>query len=79
MAPVRDKDWHNFQKKMKEKRVAGKEKKAKGKGGAVALPDDTITVQRLSAEVTGKLQKYSHIVGPVSLSLMNSKNTRSRI
>ena len=58
MAAGRDKDWRNFQKKMKEKRVAGKEKKAKGKGAA-ALPDDTITVQRFSPEVTGKLQKYS--------------------
>ena len=44
-----------------EKRVAGKEKKAKGKRAA-ALPDDTITVQRLSTEVTGKLRdKYSRI------------------
>ena len=60
MAAGRDKDWHNFQKKMREKKVAGKEKKAKGKGAA-ALPDDSITVQRLSAEVNGKLQKYSCI------------------
>ena len=44
-----------------EKRAAGKEKKAKGKRAA-ALPDDTITVQRLSTEVTGKLRdKYSRI------------------
>ena len=44
-----------------EKRLAGKEKKAKGKR-ATALPDDTITVQRLSTEVTGKLRdKYSRI------------------
>lgn len=54
MMAGRDKYWHNFQKKMKETRVAGREKKAKGKGAA-ALPDDTITVLRLSAEVTGKL------------------------
>lgn len=67
MAAGRDKDWRNFQKKMKEKRVAGKEKKAKGKGAA-ALPDDTITVQRLSAEVTGKLQKYSRIGARVFVS-----------
>ena len=67
MAAGREKDWHNFQKKTKEKRVAGKEKKAKGKGAA-ALPDDTITVQRLSAEVTGKLQKYSRIGARVFVS-----------
>ena len=67
MAAGCDKDWRNFQKKMKEKRVPGKEKKAKGKG-AVALPDDTITVQRLSAEVTGKLQKYSRIGARVFVS-----------
>ena len=67
MAAGRDKDWRNFQKKMKEKRVAGKEKKAKGKGAA-ELPDDTITVQRLSAEVTGKLQKYSRIGARVFVS-----------
>ena len=67
MAAGRDKDWRNFQKKMTEKRVTGKEKKAKGKG-AVALPDDTITVQRLSAEVTGKLQKYSRIGARVFVS-----------
>lgn len=52
---------------MKEKRVVGKEKKAKGKGAA-ALPDDTFTVHRLSAEVTGKLQKYSRIGACVFLS-----------
>ena len=67
MAAGRDKDWRNFQKKMKEKRVAGKEKKEKRKGAA-ALPDDTITVQRLSAEVTGKLQKYSRIGARVFVS-----------
>lgn len=50
-----------------EKRVAGKEKKAKGKDAA-ALPDDTITVQRLSAEVTGKLQEYSRIGARVFVS-----------
>ena len=63
MVAGRDRDWHSFQKKMtfEEKRVAGKEKKAKGKRAA-ALPDDTITVQRLSTEVTGKLRdKYSRI------------------
>ena len=61
MAAGRDRDWQNFQKKMKEKRVAtGIEKKAKGKGAA-ALPEDIITVQKLSAEVAGKLQKYSRI------------------
>ena len=57
MAAGRDKDW---QKKMKEK-------KAKEKSGA-ALPDNTITVQRLSIEVTGKLQKYSHIGARVFVS-----------
>ena len=34
MAAGRDKDWRNFQKKMKKERVAEKEKKAKGKGAA---------------------------------------------
>ena len=63
MAAGRDTDWHNFQQKMKEKRVAGKERK-----GGAALPDDTITVQRLSAEVTGKLQKYSRIGARVFVS-----------
>ena len=44
-----------------------KEKKAKEKSGA-ALPGDTITVQRLTVEVTGKLQKYSHIGARVFVS-----------
>ena len=50
MAAGHDKDWHNFQKKMKEKRVAGKEQKAKGKGGA-ALPDTQNRNTELSLEV----------------------------
>ena len=73
MAAGRVKDWHNFQKKMKEKRVTGKEEKSKGKGEAV-LPDDTFTVQV-------QTQKYSRIGARVfvSSSLMNSRNIRSRI
>ena len=72
MAAGCDKDWHNFQKKMKEKRVAGKEKKAKGKG-ASALPDEGL------AQKSQGNCRSTPALGPVSSSLMNSKNTRSRI
>ena len=60
MVAGRDRDWHCFQKKMtKRKESQGKRRKQRGN---VQQPDDTITVQRLSTEVTGKLRdKYSRI------------------
>ena len=52
--------WKKFKEKMKERRM----EKTKGKkkdGKNSALNDNFITVQRLSAEVSGKAQKYSRI------------------
>ena len=49
-------DWNRFKNKMKEKRCKNT-KKDSGK----SLKDlETIVVRRLSAEVSGKAQKYSH-------------------
>ena len=49
-------DWNRFKNKMKEKRCKNMTKKDSGK----SLKDlETIVVQRLSAEVSGKAQKYS--------------------
>ena len=52
--------WKKLKEKMKERRT----EKTKGKkkdGKNSALNDNFITVQRLSAEVSGKAQKYSRI------------------
>lgn len=51
--------WKQFKEKMKEKRIGkAKDKKKDGK----RVPDnDFITVQRLSAEVSGKAQKYARV------------------
>ena len=49
-------DWNKFKNKMKEKRCKNTTKKDSG----TSLKDlETIVVQRLSAEVSGKAQKYS--------------------
>ena len=49
-------DWNRFKNKMKEKRCKNMTKKDSGK----SLKDlETIVVQRLSADVSGKAQKYS--------------------
>ena len=49
-------DWNKFKNKMKEKRCKNMTKKDSG----TSLKDlETIVVQRLSAEVSGKAQKYS--------------------
>ncbi|KXJ24849.1 hypothetical protein AC249_AIPGENE6782 [Exaiptasia diaphana] len=48
--------WNTFKKNMQEKRTKKKINKDKGKD-----EQDTLTVQRLSAEVSGKAQKYSRI------------------
>ena len=55
-------EWRNFKAKMKTKRIG----KGKGKKDTVSAfndENDTKFVQRLSAEVSGKAQKYSRI-GP---------------
>ena len=77
MAAGRDKDWRNFQKKMKEKRVAGKEKKAKGKGVAAYLTTPS-QFKGLAQKSQGNCRS-TPALGPVYSCLMNSKNTRSRI
>ena len=49
-------NWNKFKNKMKEKRCKNMTKKDSG----TSLKDlETIVVQRLSAEVSGKAQKYS--------------------
>ena len=54
--------WKHFQEKMKEKRCGKKATKAK-KGQHQENEREELVVQRLSAEVHGKAQKYSR-VGP---------------
>ena len=62
MAAGREKDWRKFLENMKEKRLAaGKEKKKVNKKARAAVPEYHLTVQRLNADVAGKLQKYSRI------------------
>ena len=61
--------WKKFKDKMKERRM-GKSKDKK-KDGKSALNDYSITVQRLSAEVSGKAQKYGRIAALVYLCLLN--------
>jgi hypothetical protein len=55
----RQNTWKKFKTMMKDKRIGKRSEKAKG---AKEIRDE-ITVQRLSSEVTGKVQKYSRI-GP---------------
>ena len=53
-------EWRNFKAKMKAKRID----KGKGKKDTISAfndENDTLVVQRLSAEVSGKAQKYSRI------------------
>ena len=50
-------DWKKFQEKMKNKRL----KKGKKEQGSVKTECETIVVQRLSAEVAGKAQKYTRV------------------
>ena len=54
--------WKNFTKAMKEKRCGTKATKAR-KGKGQESDREELTIQRLSAEVQGKAQKYSR-VGP---------------
>ena len=54
-------EWMKFKKAMKEK-ITGKQ----GKSKDPRRNKDEIVVQRLSADVTGKVQKYSRI-GPREL------------
>ena len=76
----RARDWHSFQKKMtkRSKRVAGKEKKAKGK-----VQQHYLTTQSqfrgLTQKSQGRCTRSTPALGPVSSSLMNSKKTQSRI
>ena len=51
-----ERDWNRFKKNVNEKRMKKKASKEKGQ----AIPDsDTIVIQRLSAKVSGKAQKYA--------------------
>ena len=53
-----ERDWNRFKKNVNEKRMKKKASKEKGQ----AIPDsDTIVIQRLSAEVSGKAQKYARV------------------
>jgi hypothetical protein len=54
--------WKKFEMQMKEKRTKNK-KTEKGSSAGRVLQREELTVQRLSAEVTGKAQKFSRI-GP---------------
>ena len=48
--------WKNFKKKMPEKRGS-----KKNTSGVKILEEECVTVQRLSAEVPGKAQKYTRV------------------
>ena len=48
--------WKNFKKKMTEKRGS-----KKNTSGVKILEEECVTVQRLSAEVSGKAQKYTRV------------------
>ena len=50
-------DWKKFQERMKEKRL----KKGAKEAACSKKEFETIVVQRLSAEVSGKAQKYSRV------------------
>ena len=54
-------EWRNFKAKMKAKRIDKGKGKKKDTIGAFNDEKDTLVVQRLSAEVSGKAQKYSRI------------------
>ena len=54
-------DWRKFKAKMKEKRVEKGRGKKKDMAVSWSQENDTLIIQRLSAEVSGKAQKYSRI------------------
>ena len=54
-------EWRNFKAKMKAKRIDKGKGKKKDTISAFNDENDTLVVQRLSAEVSGKAQKYSRI------------------
>lgn len=56
-----DRAWAKFQAKMKQKRVQKKTKADAGGGGGIIHQRGALTVQRLSSEVSGKVQKFSRI------------------
>jgi len=53
--------WRNFKAKMKAKRIDKGKGKKKDTISAFNEENDTLVVQQLSAEVSGKAQKYSRI------------------
>ena len=53
--------WVKFQAQMKQKRVQKKSKADVGGGAGIIHQRGELTVQRLSAEVSGKAQKFSRI------------------
>ena len=54
-------EWTNFKAKMKAKRIDKGKGKKKDTISSFNDENDTLVVQRLSAEVSGKAQKYSRI------------------
>ena len=54
-------EWRNFKAKMKAKRIDKGKGKKKDTISAFNEDNDTLVMQRLSAEVSGKAQKYSRI------------------
>lgn len=64
--------WENYKEKIAKKRSRNE------KGAAAATGMDVITVQRLSAFVEGKCQKYSRI-GPLTLVPLHEEPTLENI
>ena len=62
MSAKRKQAWNNYKEKVANKRGRKDDKGVAGKSGV----NGCITVQRLSANVEGKCQKYSRI-GPLTL------------
>ena len=54
-------EWQEFREKMKAKRMDRGKGKKKDTAGAWNHDNDTLVVQQLSAEVSGKAHKYSRI------------------
>ena len=54
-------DWRKFKAKMKEKRVEKGTGKKKDTAVSWSQENDTLIIQQLSAEVSGKAQMYSRV------------------
>ena len=73
MSVKRKQAWDNYKQKVSNKRAGKGEKRA-----GPSIPDGGITVQRLSADVEGKCQKYSRI-GPLTLVPLDKEPTLANI